>query len=625
MTMRTVVFVSFMAIAQGANRMPKQYTIEQLMNTVSMSQAWFTPDEKSILVSSDRSGVQNVYSIPVAGGEARQLTTLKESTYVTGTLPDGRFIAYHDTAGNENSHIFVFDQAGKETDLTPGAKAKSDFVGWNPQRTAFYYQTNGRDPRAFDLYRVPVDTLKPELLYKNEGDYAIGTVSPDDRNVVLMKTNGGHDRDLFLFDRTKNSMKRLTPHTGEILYTPQRFDGTGRYLYYTTDDGSEFSYLARYDTKTGNAETVLKEKWDVEYCRFSASGRYRVVAVNADARTDVRIYDEKTGKRVDVPLPGAGEVTGVQFAPSEKTIAFYFKSDRSPADLYVYDFGGKAARRLTHNLSKDVDAADLVDSETIRYRSFDGMEIPALLYKPHQVSANSPGPAIVEVHGGPGGQTKVGYSGYIQYFVNHGYTVLAVNNRGSSGYGKTFFKADDRKHGREPLWDCVEAKNYLEKLEYVQKAKTAILGGSYGGYMVLAALTLKPKEFAAGVDLFGISNWVRTLESMPPYWQSFRTALYEEIGDPSKDREELMAVSPLFHADQIVRPLMVLQGANDPRVIKPVSDEIVAAVRKRGGVAEYVLFEDEGHGFKKKANQMKAYSGILQFLDKYVKHAGPKS
>src|SRR5207302_11394963 len=236
-------------------------------------------------------------------------------------------------------------------------------------------------------------------------------------------------------------------------------------------------------------------------------------------------------------------------------------------------------------------------------------------------SANNKVPALVWVHGGPGGQTRTGYTGLMQYFANHGYVVLGVNNRGSSGYGKTFFKADDQKHGREPLWDCVEAKKYLASLGYVDTAKIGILGGSYGGYMVLAALTFKPEEFQAGVDLFGISNWVRTLQSIQPYWESQRKSLYAEIGDPEKQLSMLREISPLFHAEKITKPLMVLQGANDPRVNKPESDEIVAAIKKRGGVVEYVLFDNEGHGFTKKANEIRAYKAILDFLDQHLKAA----
>ncbi len=207
----------------------------------------------------------------------------------------------------------------------------------------------------------------------------------------------------------------------------------------------------------------------------------------------------------------------------------------------------------------------------------------------------------------------------IQYLVNHGYAVLGINNRGSSGYGQTYFTADDRKHGHEPLRDCVEAKAYLAAMPEIDPNRIGIIGGSYGGYMVLAALAFEPEVFAVGVDIFGVSNWLRTLESIPPYWEAERLALYQEIGDPVKDREMLKAISPVFHAEKIRRPLMVLQGQNDPRVIKPESDDIVAAVKKNGVPVEYIVFPDEGHGFTKKKNQIEGYSAILGFLDKHLK------
>jgi len=197
--------------------------------------------------------------------------------------------------------------------------------------------------------------------------------------------------------------------------------------------------------------------------------------------------------------------------------------------------------------------------------------------------------------------------------------VLAVNNRGSSGYGKRFYSLDDRRHGEDDLRDCIEGKNWLGKTERVDPDRVAILGGSYGGYIVLAALTFAPEEFAAGVDMFGISNWVRTLESIPPYWESYRNALYRELGDPAVDHEYLVGISPLFHADRIVRPLMVLQGANDPRVLKVEADEIVAAARKNGVEVEYIVFDDEGHGFLKKKNQIEGYGAVLEFLDRHLK------
>jgi dipeptidyl aminopeptidase/acylaminoacyl peptidase len=226
------------------------------------------------------------------------------------------------------------------------------------------------------------------------------------------------------------------------------------------------------------------------------------------------------------------------------------------------------------------------------------------------------------VHGGPGGQTTKGYSAVLQYLANHGYVVLGINNRGSSGYGKTFFVADDQKHGKEPLWDCVEGKKYLAKLPYVDPNRIGIIGGSYGGYMVLAALAYQPDVFAVGVDIFGVSNWLRTLESIPTWWEAQRTALYNEIGDPVKQRDMLREVSPVFHANRIRKPLLVLQGANDPRVLKAESDDIVAAVKQNGVAVEYIVFSDEGHGFSKKKNQIEGYGAVLRFLDKYLKGAG---
>jgi dipeptidyl aminopeptidase/acylaminoacyl peptidase len=228
-------------------------------------------------------------------------------------------------------------------------------------------------------------------------------------------------------------------------------------------------------------------------------------------------------------------------------------------------------------------------------------------------------PAMVVVHGGPGGQAMVGYRALVQAMVNSGYVVFDINNRGSSGYGKSFFQMDDQQHGEADLGDVVASKEMLIETGYVDPDRIGIIGGSYGGYMVLAALTLQPDEFAVGVDLFGISNWIRTLTSIPPWWESFREALYEEMGDPATDSLRLHRISPLFNADKIRAPLMVLQGANDPRVLQVESDEIVEAARAQGVPVEYVIFPDEGHGFMKKENEIEGYTKVIEFLDRHLK------
>jgi dipeptidyl aminopeptidase/acylaminoacyl peptidase len=292
--------------------------------------------------------------------------------------------------------------------------------------------------------------------------------------------------------------------------------------------------------------------------------------------------------------------------------------------LYVYNFASKQFRKLSNSLNKEINPEDLVKGEVVRYKSLDDLEIPAILYKPQQAAKDQKVPALVWVHGGPGGQSRLGYSDLIQYLVNHGYAILAVNNRGSSGYGKTFYKMDDRNHGEKDLQDCIKGKDYLATLDYIDKDKIGIFGGSYGGFMVMAALTSEPKAFEVGVNLFGVTNWLRTLKSIPPWWESFKEALYLEMGDPIKDSTRLYKISPLFHANKVEKPLIVLQGAQDPRVLKVESDEIVEAVKKNKVPVEYVVFEDEGHGFVKKENQQKAYSKILEFLDKYLKKASDK-
>jgi len=331
----------------------------------------------------------------------------------------------------------------------------------------------------------------------------------------------------------------------------------------------------------------------------------------------------ESGKQVALPNVPDGEITSVNISDSEALMAFYVNSATSPNNLYVYNFESGETIKLTDTMNPAIDESDLVTAEVVRYESFDGMEIPAIFYRPKMASADNPAPAMVWVHGGPGGQSRLGYSALIQYLVNHGYAILAVNNRGSSGYGKTFFAADDQKHGEDDLQDVVEGKEYLTSLNYIDPQRIGIIGGSYGGYMTLAALAFEPEVFEVGVDIFGVSNWLRTLKSIPAWWGAARESLYNEMGNPETDSTMLYNKSPLFFADQIQKPLMVLQGANDPRVLKVESDEIVEEVRQNDVPVEYVVFDDEGHGFRKKENEIEGYEAILKFLDQHLKQDEP--
>jgi dipeptidyl aminopeptidase/acylaminoacyl peptidase len=604
-------------------RPSKQYSIEQFLATTAIQGASFSADGKKILFSSDASGVRNVQSIPVAGGPPQALTrsTTDTTTAVSYFPGDDRFLFTRDQGGNELNHLYVQTPSGDERDLTPGEKLKATFAKWTRDGSAFYVLSNERDARYFDVYRFDAKTYARTMFYQDENGYTLGDVSEDGKWIALQKTNTTADSDIYLWNTASKTMTQISKHEGTATYDPSEFDPDSRWLYYLTNDGSEFTRVRRYELASGKTEDVEKSPWDVERTFFSKNGTYRVSTVNEDGRSALKVWDGKTGAAVPLPPLPPGDIGAVRVSPDEKMIAFQLDSDRGPNNLWVYAFGSKAPLRLTDTMSKSIDANDLVDAQVVRFKSFDGMEIPNIFYKPWQASAQSKAPALVWVHGGPGGQTTRTYNGAIQYLVNHGYVILGINNRGSSGYGKSFNTADDHKHGREPLWDCIAAKKYLQSLPYVDPSRIGILGGSYGGYMVLAALAFQPEEFAVGVDLFGVANWLRTLQSIPKWWESQRLALYKEIGDPEKEEAFLKETSPLFHADKIRRPLLVLQGANDPRVIKPESDDIVAAVKKNGVPVEYVVFPDEGHGFSKKKNQIEGWSAVLKFLDQYLKGA----
>ena len=607
--------------APKAPVLPKRYTIEQFMATTSVGGASFSADGQRILINSNATGIFNVYSQAVGGGAPVPLTrSTTDSHYAVSYFPsDDRILYTRDQGGNELNHLYVRELDGTERDLTPGDKLKASFEGWSGDGSAFFVISNERDPRFFDLYRYDSRSYARTLIYKNEQGLEVAAVSRDGRWVALDKTNTTADSDVYLLDTQNPVPKLMTAHTGVASFKAATFDPASRQLLLLTNVGSEFTRLQAVDLASGAVSELEKADWDIAYTSFSRDGRYRITGINADASTVIRVVDVASGQPLTLPkLPG-GEIRGAVFSNDSQRLAFYVNGDRSPSNLFSYHLPSRKVQQLSQSLSREINPADLVDSTVVRFKSFDGLEIPSVYWLPKEASPSHKVPAVLLVHGGPGGQTTRSYNALAQYLANHGYAVLGINNRGSSGYGKSFFTADDGKHGREPLWDCVEAKTFLAASGVIDPERIGIMGGSYGGYMTLAALAFRPEVFKVGVDIFGVSNWLRTLESIPPYWESFRQALYQEIGDPVKDRDLLIATSPLFHAKEIRKPLLVIQGANDPRVIKPESDEIVDAVKKNGVPVEYLVFDDEGHGFSKKKNQLEANRRTLEFLDKYLK------
>lgn len=605
-------------------RKVRQYTIEQFYKTVSYNSASFHDDEKQVLMSHNSTGIFNVYRMDLASRAIKPVTqSEKESYFALGFVPGSSDILYAaDQGGNENSHLYLLKGDGSVRDLTPGEKEKANFGGWNRSRDAFYFVSNRRDPRVFDLYKMERSNWQSKMIYQNDSALNTGDLSHDEKWLTLVKAITTDRSELYLAELATGKLTKISADTGMANYSSSGFDPDNSAFYYTTNEGSEFTYLVKYDLQSGQRTKVLATNWDVQGMDISRNGKYRAVYLNEDGRMGCRLFDHASGKELKLPRIPDGTIRYVTFSPSEERMLLGVAGDQNPLNIWFHEPASGKLERLTRSLNPEIDAADLVDAEVVRFKSFDGIEIPAIFYKPHQASPATKVPALVWVHGGPGGQSMAGYNQAIQYFVNHGYAILAVNNRGSSGYGKTFFAMDNQNHGDKDLKDCVWGKKWLAGQPYIDAGKIGIYGGSYGGFMSLAGIIQYPNEFAVGVNLFGVTNWLRTLRSIPPYWESFRKALYDEMGDPSTaDSVRLKNISPLFNTDKIKTPLLVLQGSNDPRVLQVESDEIVAGARKNGVAVEYVLFPDEGHGFLKKANQMKAAEVTLSFLEKHLRKA----
>ena len=617
-----VCLISCKKDSEEVARMPKQFSIEDLYDTKTVYASNFSKDETKVLIDSNISGIFNAYEVNIADTLHTALTSSKkESIYSIDYLPGSdNFLYSSDQGGDENNHVYLMDRkTGKSKDITPWPGSKSSFGGWSKDKKSIYIHTNKRDPRFFDIWKMDTLTWTPVMIYQNDNGMTLAGMSKNEQFIALQQEITTDKSELYLYDTKTKTTKRIS-NDNEAIWAVATFERDNSAMYYCSNDGGEYSVLYKYDIATGKSEKVYSDKWDVLNMGLSENGKYHTVYINEDGKTKILLFDHAIGKKVKLPDFDNGDVQGMIISDSETKLLLTVGSSTSPPNLYVYDLETKKLTRLTSTLSKKIDENDLVKAEVVRFKSFDGKSIPAIYFKPLQASKDNKVPAIVWVHGGPGGQSRVVYSNSIQYLVNHGYAVLAVNNRGSSGYGKTFYKLDNKDHSNGDLKDCIWGKKWLASQDYINPDAIGITGGSYGGCMVLAAMAFHPEEFKVGIDYYGVTNWPRTLKSIPPYWESFRKALYEEMGDPyTKDSIRLKNISPLYNYQKINKPLMVFQGSNDVRVLPIESEEIVKGVKKNGVPVEYVVFKDEGHGFAKKENQITSDKKTLAFLDKYLK------
>ena len=611
----------FMGCQQNVDPNLKVYGIEDFFDNVSISGGYFSTDEEKIIFSSNQSGIFNVYEANIQTGKINQLTASnKESFFVRAYVPNSNdFIYSADNEGNEINHLFLRKEDDTVIDLTPNENEKSVFYKWSNDNQFLYYLTNKRDSRYFDLYKMKIGQWIPEIIYKNEDNFSLSDISNNEKYLLLSKSITTSENKFYLFDINQNKRIEISILPGS--YSSAGFSNDNKSFLYITDINNEFSYLNKYDIESMESSVIYETEWDVMYSYLSKNEKYRIIGVNEDGKNSVKVIEVDSNLPIKFPSFNNEDISSVSFSESEKKIRLTVGSSKMPNDLFVYDIEAETLKKITNSLNPKIDSKSLVSAQVIRYNSFDGLEIPAIYYKPLSASKNNKVPALVWVHGGPGGQSRMGFNSLIQYLTNNGYAILAVNNRGSSGYGKSFYKMDDKNHGEKDLQDCIWGKKWLQKQEYIDENKIGIIGGSYGGYMTMAAMTFTPDEFMVGVNIFGVTNWIRTLKSIPTFWEASRKALYDELGDPyTSDSIRLKKISPLFHADKVINPVMVLQGANDPRVLQIESDEIVEELIKNDIPVEYVVFEDEGHGFRKKENQIEGYRKIESFLDLYLKN-----
>jgi len=612
-----------LCVPASVSAQAKHYSAAQLMSGDSFGSLSLSPDSTKLLTTSNRTGIANLFVFPIAGGQPVQLSfSTLETINSIGYFPDDERILYSsDQGGNELAHIYVREVDGTARDVTPGRKHVARFVEWAQDGKSFFVQTNERDPRFFDLYEISASDYSKSPVFENDKGYQMRGVSADRRYVALSRIHDNANKRTYVFDRAEKKLIEITAGIDHVSSEPQAFSHTGATLYFTSDEGGEFEGLMRVDLTTGKRDKLFAPRWDVSGASLSRDGKYLVATVNEDARSRPYLFEAATMKPVRLPATPTEASVGLNLVRGGGFALMTQSTGSVPGDIFVLELKTGKRRLLLSAQPPQIAADDLVAGKVIHFASYDGVQVPGILYVPKGAGKGAKLPAVIHVHGGPGDESRVGYRPLVQYLVNHGYAVFEINNRGSSGSGRTFYHMDDRRHGDADLDDVVAAKKMLIGTDMIDPDKVVIQGQSYGGYMVLAGLAFRPDAFAAGVDLYGVANWPRLLKNTPAWWEDLRRLLFTEVGDPEKDADYLQKISPIFHAEAIRRPLLVLQGANDPRVLPVESEDIVAKVKANGVPVEYVSFPDEGHGFRKKTNLIRAYETILAFLDTYVKGA----
>ena len=600
-------------------------TIEKLYMTRAVGDTTWSPDGRTIAFISNMSGRNNVWLLPADGGWPTQLTVSDQRQSSPAWSPDGKWIAYQsDYDGDEQWDIFlVSPKTGQIVNLTNTREIAEQSPVWSPDGRYLAYLVK---PKTSSTHEIDVyDTLMREVKHlttgtpKDRGNY--GQVwSKDGKWIAYTQTQAkGTDSNIFVADVGTGKITLLTEHRGENLYTVNDFSPDGTHLLITSNAGNGYENVGLLDIASRKVEWLTRDKWEISGGNFSPDGKTVTWTVNVDGNTDIFLHQRATGKTTSLSLPkGVNYLGGSQsaFSRDGTKLLYYHNGPSAPSDVWVYSMATGKSQQVTHSLMAGVRSEDMVEPYLVHYPSRDGKwTISAFVYVPYNAPRNGQHAAIVYVHGGPTSQTHNSFNRFIQYVVNKGYFVIAPNYRGSTGYGKEFQNANLFDMGGGDLQDVLAAADWMKQTGYPDPKKLILMGGSYGGYMTMMGVTKAPDVWGAGVPIVPFVNWFTEIQNEDPVLQQSDLAT---MGDPEKNKALYEDRSPINFINQVKAPLLLLAGGHDPRCPKSETQQVVDAIKKRGGVIESKVYENEGHGFAKVENQIDAYKRVADFLQAHV-------
>ena len=580
----------------------------------------FDASGKHLIFVSDLTGVPQVWGLGNRGWPELLVTPPdRAQTVHVGPRP-GQLIVGADVGGDERTQLLYVDGRGSEwRDLTNDREHIHTFGHFSGDGQRISYSANTRHTRWFDVCVRDLESGDTRRVLEHDSTNRAGPFSPDGRWLLVTRVFSNSHQELWLVDLEGDQTPRLLSTPGEeAIHEQPQWTTDGKLVYCVSDLGREFAAPARIDVATGELSFVVEPQSEIDEARLDPSGRRLAYVVNHDGDAEVRVRALETGREQQVTglPPGALYAywqSGLGWDPSGQQLSISWTASKMSPNVYTWSSGGGDAHQVTFAGGLEINPADLAEPEHVGYPTFDGREIPALFYAAPGAGADAP--CVVFVHGGPEGQYRATFQPVVQYLASVGFAVLAPNVRGSSGYGRSYMHLDDVRKRMDSVADLAHAVYWLRDTRRADPNRIAVYGGSYGGFMVLAALTNYPDLWAAGVDLVGIANFVTFLENTGPWRRHLREA---EYGSLEHDREFLEEISPINKVDRIRAPLLVIHGANDPRVPISETEQMVARLRSLGRTVEFLRLEDEGHQIAKLKNKLVAYPMAVDFLKRHL-------